>query len=503
MNHSNKFPFSWEKGTVVALCMVVSTLFFTFSGCGSNGSKSSVSDVKDEVAQTVGKKIKILTSSLNLKEMLVEQEDVVFEQDFETENMLINIYPEFQYQQILGFGAAFTETSAYNFSLLSPDVQQKLAEAYFGETGIGYNFCRTQINASDFSLSEYTYVEDGDVELKTFNIDRERMYILPMIKAARKVNPDLWLYASPWSPPAWMKDNKSVVRGGRLLPEFYPTWAKYFALYLGEYQKEGIDFLGVTIQNEPKAVQQWESCIWTGKEEGDFAANYLRPALDEKGFGDTKIIIWDHNKERVMERARESMSVPGADKAIWGVAFHWYSGDHFDNLRMAHELYPDKPLIASENNSRGLRGGDVAACWNDIETYAKETIMNFNNFMAANVDWNLIVNLENGGPFHNTPGGGSSAAVWVDTEKKEFILSPLYYTNGHFSKFIKRGAVRIGSSSYSDAVKAAAFSNPNGDIIIIVLNTTERDATPKIRMNNCTAEFKMPAKSLQTLIIPR
>ena len=453
-------------------------------------------------AQTDGKKVKVFLSSSDQNEMIVEQQDVVFKQDFETENQLINIYPEFQYQKILGFGAAFTETSAYNFSHLDPDVQQKLAEAYFGESGIGYNFCRTHINSADFSIDEYTYVEDSDVDLKTFSIDRERKYILPMIKAARKVNPELWLFASPWSPPAWMKDNKRVIRGGRLLPEYYQTWAKYFSLYLEEYKKEGIDFFAVTIQNEPKAVQGWESCIWTGREEGEFAANYLRPTLDKSGFKETKIMIWDHNKERIMERARESMLVPGAEKAIWGVAFHWYSGDHFDNLRLAHELYPNLPLIATENNSAGVRGGDVAACWNAIEKYAKETIMNFNNFMAANVDWNLIVDLKTGGPFHNTnAGGSSSAAVFVDSDKKEFILGPLYYTNGHFSKFIKRGAIRIGSSSYSDAVKVAAFSNPNDEIIVVVLNTANRDATPMIRLNDCTAEFNMPAKSLQTLII--
>ena len=451
-------------------------------------------------AQTDGKKVKVFLSSANQNEMLVEQQDIVFKQDFVTENLLINIYPEFKYQKVLGFGAAFTETSAYNFSLLSPDLQQKLTELYFGKSGIGLNFCRTHINSCDYGIDEYTYVEDGDVDLKTFSIDRERKDIIPMIKAARKVNPDLWLFASPWSPPAWMKDNKSMIRGGRLLPEYYKTWAKYFSLYLEEYKKEGIDFFGVTVQNEPIAVQTWESCIWTGKEEGEFAVNFLRPTLDENGFGEIKIMVWDHNKERVMERARESMSVPGAEKAIWGVGFHWYSGDHFDNLRMAHELYPDKPLIATENSVGGIIRGDDGN-WVAVERYAKETIMNFNNFMAAAVAWNLIVDLQTGGPLHNRPSGGS-APIFVDANKKDFILGPLYYTKGHFSKFIKRDAVRIGSSTYDDAVKTAAFINPDGEIIVVVLNTSERDVTPKIRLNDCTADLKMPAKSLQTLIIP-
>ena len=448
-------------------------------------------------AQTDGKKVKIFTSSANSKEMLVEQEDIIFKQDFETENLLINIYPEFKYQQTLGFGGAFTETSAYNFSLLKPDLQQKLIEAYFGKSGIGLNFCRTHINSADFALDEYTYVKDGDVGLKTFDIKRDKQYILPMIKAALKVNPDLWLFASPWSPPAWMKDNHSFIGGGRLLPKFYETWARYFSLYLKEYKKEGIDFFGVTVQNEPKAVQTWESCIWTGKEEGEFAVKFLRPTLDKNGFNETKIMVWDHNKERVMERARESMSVSGAENAIWGVGFHWYSGDHFDNLRMTHELYPNKPLIATEFCVGGAIGSEDN--WNDVERYANEMIGNFNNFMAASVDWNLIVDLK-GGPYHDRDSG-VKAQVYVDENKKDFILGPLYYTVGHFSKFIKRDAIRIGCSVYSDAVKAAAFSNPNGEIVVVVLNTTPKDIAPKIRLNDCTATFNMPAKSLQTFII--
>jgi len=449
-------------------------------------------------AQMEGKRVIIYGSSAGEKEMLVKQQEVILKQDLETENLLINVYPEFKYQKVLGFGGAFTETSAYNFSLLSPELQQKLATLYFGKDGIGLNFCRTHIHSCDFALDAYTYVDEGDKDLKTFNIDRDRKYIIPMIKIAQAVNPDLLLFASPWSPPAFMKDNRSMFKGGRLLNEFYPAWAKYFSLYLKEYKKEGINFLAVSVQNEPKAVQTWESCIWTGKEEGDFAANFLRPALDKAGFSKTNIIVWDHNKERVMERARESMSVKGADKAIWGIGFHWYSGDHFDNLRMAHELFPNKPLISSEF----CIGSEIKReKWGEVEQYAKEMIGNFNNFMSATTEWNLIVDLKTGGPYHNRNNGGVKAPVFVDSENREFVLGNLYYTVGHFSKFIKRDAVRIGTSTYNDNVKTTAFQNPNGEIVIVVLNTTEQDFMPKIRINNCTAEFKMPAKSLHTLII--
>ena len=479
--------------------------------CGDNKVTTNT-DSMLLLAQPDGKKVKVFLSAANQNEMLVEQQDIVFKQDLETENQLICIYPEFQYQQILGFGAAFTESSAINYMLLTPAQQQEIIELYFGKSGIRLNFCRTHINACDYSAEEYTYVEDGDIELKTFNIDRERKNIVPMIKAAVKANPDMWLFASPWSPPAWMKDNKIVIQGGRLLPEFYSNWAKYFALYLGAYKKEGIDFFGVTVQNEAKAVQTWESCIWTGKEEGEFATNFLRPALDASGFGEIKIMIWDHNKERVMERARESFSVPGADKAIWGIAHHWYSGDHFDNLRMAHELFPDKPLVASENMTGGSMVG-AENYWNSVERYAKETIMDFNNFTSAIVAWNMILD-QYGRPIHNvrratqpvTPvpaGGGGGAPIVYHTDNKEVEVRSSFYTIGHFSKFIKRGAVRIGSSTYNDTVKAAAFCNPDGELIVVVLNTGERGATAsKIRLNNCTADFNMPAKSLITVVIP-
>ena len=474
-------------------------------------------------AQTDGKKVKVFLSSASQKEMLVAQQDIELKLDWATETPVICIYPEFKYQRMLGFGAAFTQSSAVNFALLSPAKQQEVIELYFGKSGIGLNFCRMHINSCDYSVEDYVYVEDGDVDLKTFSIERERKDVMPMVKAALKTNPDLWLFASPWSPPAWMKDTKRVTQGGRLLPEHYQTWANYFSRYLEEYKKEGVNFFGVTIQNEAKAVQTFESCVWTGREEGLFAANYLRPTLDKNGFGETKIMIWDHNKERVMERARESMTVPGADNAIWGIAHHWYSGDHFDNLRMVHELFPDKPLVSSELHI----GGPVAGAenfWRTAEQYAKEAIMDINNFTSAIVAWNMILN-QNNGPDHNRgrrePASGTrppqqtrtrpvvsaenrnyAAPIIIDTETKEFTVRTVYYTIGHFSKFIKRGAYRIGSSTYNDGVKAAAFSNPDGEIVVVVLNTNERDATPYIRMNNCTASFNMPAKSLQTLIIP-
>ena len=491
-----------QKTLIISALIFFSTILFSCKNQQGNqqGKKIDLS----LLIQPAGKKVKVFLSTANNTEMLVQQEDIVFAQDYETENRLICIYPEFQYQTILGFGAAFTESSAYNFMQLSPDKQQQVTDLYFGKNGIGFNFCRTQINSSDYSIEDYVYVEENDVELKTFSINREKKNIVPMIKMALKANPDMWLFASPWSPPAWMKDNNSVIRGGKLLSEHYQTWANYFSRYLEEYKKEGINFFGVTIQNEAKAVQTWESCVWSGEEEGKFAANYLRPILDKNGFRDIKIMVWDHNKERVMERARASMSVPGADKAIWGIAHHWYSGDHFDNLRMTHELYPNKVLVATENSGGGSIISASTNWWGSVERYAKETIVNFNNYTSAAVAWNLMLDLE-GRPVHNRGTGGSSPILF-DQENKDYIVTSTYYTNGHFSKYIKRGAVRIGSSTYNDGIKTAAFLNPDSEIVVVVLNTNNANERSNpattIRLNNCTADFNLPGKSLVTLIIP-
>ncbi len=448
-------------------------------------------------------KAKVYLSQEGAAKMLAPQQDVSFKKDVETENMVINIFPEVRYQEIIGFGGAFTETSAYNFSKMSEKSKREIIDAYFNpEKGLGYNFCRTHIHSCDFSLDRYTYVEENDKELKTFSVDRDRKYIIPYIKAALETADGLCLFASPWSPPAWMKSNNDICHGGRLLDEYYGTWAKYFAKYLTEYKKEGIEFFGLTVQNEAKAWQTWESCEYTAEEEALFAHKYLKPELEKAGLGDVKIMIWDHNKERVYDRARDSFKVPGAKEDIWGIAFHWYSGDHYTGLDMAHEAFPDKPLVMSEFCLGGARGETAPgphSSWNGVEIYASEIINNFNHYMAASVDWNMIVD-EEGGPFHDRERG-CKAQIVVNPETDSVSIEPTYYSVAHFSKFVKRGAVRIGNSTFSEGVKATAFQNPNGEIVVVVLNCTKDQKDVFLRLNGSTAEVALPGRSLSTYVI--
>jgi glucosylceramidase len=430
---------------------------------------------------------------------------VVFKKDPAAESRVINLYPEVEFQKIIGFGGAFTEASAYQFSRMGAKSKAKIIKAYFDpKEGLGYNFCRTHINSCDFACSRYTYVEDGDKELKTFSIERDRKYILPFIKAAQKAaGKDLLLFASPWSPPPWMKSNGDMCHGGRLLDEYYQTWANYFVRYLQEYKKEGVPFFGVTVQNEAIAVQTWESCLYTAEEEAVFVTRFLKPALKKAGFDDVKVMIWDHNKERVYERARDSFAVPGAKDDIWGVAFHWYSGRHFDALEMTHNAFPDKPLILTEY-CIGEFYGETAryphTSWKGVEIYATELIGDFNHHMAAETIWNLLLD-ETGGPFHDRDGGVSVDIV-VNPEKDEISIEPTYYAIAHFSRFVRRGAVRIGTSCFSDSIDVTAFKNPGGEIVAVVLNHGTEAEKLRLRIEAVTAPVVLPGRSLTTFVIP-
>ena len=233
---------------------------------------------------------------------------------------VVRVRPDETAQRVLGFGGAFTEAAGVTFSGLSEARQQEFLRAYFDEkAGHGYTLCRTHINSCDFSLGNYAYAETpGDTALADFSIDRDRKYLLPLIQRARRVAPrGFRLFASPWSPPAWMKTNGMMNNGGRLKPEYRRTWAQYYARYIQCYEAEGVGIWGLTVQNEPAATQRWDSCIYSAEEERDFVRDHLGPVLHEAGLGDRKIIIWDHNRDGMAERAAVILGDPAAARYVW------------------------------------------------------------------------------------------------------------------------------------------------------------------------------------------
>ena len=246
------------------------------------------------------------------------------------ENDLIIIYPEVTYQEIIGFGGAFTEAAGYCFSKLPLDRQNQFIDDYFSTEGNNYTLCRTHIGSCDFCLDTYSY--SNNESLSDFNIDRDKKFIIPMMKKAFEKNNNIKMVASPWSPPAFMKSNKKLKHGGKLVDKYKNLWAEYLVKYLNAYKAEGINIDYMTIQNEPKAAQLWESCQYTSKEEQELIKNNIVPAFKKNDI-DTKLLIWDHNKERVVYRAKEIFEDPEVKDMVAGIGYHYYSGDYFENIK--------------------------------------------------------------------------------------------------------------------------------------------------------------------------
>lgn len=414
---------------------------------------------------------------------------------------VVNIYPECTYQTIKGFGGAFTEAAGYTLSKLPKEVQNEIMEAYFGEEGLQYNLGRTHINSCDFALNNYAYVEDEtDTEFKTFDISRDCRYIIPMIKKASELaGEELVLMSTPWSPPAFMKTNGEMNHGGKLKEEYAELWAKYIARYIKEYAATGVKVSMISVQNEPMAVQTWDSCIYEAEEELRFVKEYLGPVLEKEGLGDVKLLVWDHNKDILFDRAKTILDDAEAAKYIDGVAFHWYSGDHFEAVALVHEKYPDAELYFTEGCVEYSRFADSNEVYK-AEMYAHDILGNLLAGTNGYMDWNLILD-ELGGPNH--VNNYCAAPVMCDTIAKTMDKRLSYYYIGHFSRYIKRGAVRVATTRFSDKVEAVAFCNPDGKLVTVLLNRTEEDIWMSLRavgVQNGECSFVLKAHSICTVV---
>jgi glucosylceramidase len=404
------------------------------------------------------------------------------------------------FQTIEGFGGALTDASAETFYKLPVEKQKEILQAYFDqEKGIGYSLCRTHINSCDFSSESYAYSEvEGDITLNHFSIQHDKKYRIPLMQAALEMSAgNLKFFASPWSPPAWMKTNNNMLDGGKLKPEYFQSWADYFVKFIHEYQQEGLPMWGVTVQNEPMAVQRWESCVFTAEEERDFVKNYLGPSLVNAEMDHVKIIIWDHNRGPMLQRAEVVYSDPEASKYVWGTGFHWYTGDHFENVKLHNEAYPDKKLLFTEGCVFPFDYGKISD-WNWGERYGESILHDLNNSAAGWVDWNILLD-ETGGPNH--VANFCFAPVIGNTKTGEVIYMNSYYYMGHFSKFIHPGAKRILCSSNNDDLLATAMLNSDGSVATIIMNRTGQDIQFKIWIENRGLVALIPAHAISTIVI--
>ncbi|MBT1702602.1 glycoside hydrolase family 30 protein [Chryseosolibacter indicus] len=426
-----------------------------------------------------------------------------FGQPLETQ-VCVFVDPSKTFQTLIGIGAALTDASAETFAKLNKQTQQEFLTAYYNpEKGIGYTLARTNINSCDFSSGSYTYVSDGDESLKTFSVSHDERYRIPFIKQAiSAAGGSLTMFVSPWSPPAWMKDNNSMLQGGKLLEKYKQSWANYYIKFIKEYESRGIPVWGLSVQNEPMAKQTWESCIYTAEEERDFVKEYLGPTLHKAGMGDKKLIAWDHNRDLIYQRASTIFSDPEAAKYIWGLGFHWYetwtgSAMQFDNLKRVAEAYPDKNLIFTEGCAESFNLNRISN-WALGERYGLSLINDFNSGTVAWTDWNILLD-EKGGPNH--VGNFCFAPVHADTKTGKLIYTNSYYYLGHFSKFIRPGAKRIVSSSNRDKLQTTAFVNTDGKIAVVVMNTSDEKISYRLWIQGQAAETVSLPHSISTMII--
>ena len=442
--------------------------------------------------------------STNLKLTITDSvEFKAFKQPLEVDASIV-VDPSNEFQTFLGIGGALTDAAAETFYKLSESNQNKFLEAYYNqEQGIGYSLGRTIIHSCDFSTESYTYVEEGDSELKTFNIEHDKKYRLPFTKRAiEAAGGKLTMYASPWSPPAFMKSNNDMLKGGKLLPEFYQSWANYYAKFIRAYEAEGIPIWGLTIQNEPMAVQRWESCIYTAEEERDFLKNFLGPTLEKEGLGDKNIIVWDHNRDLLFQRANTILNDPEAAKYVWGTGFHWYEDwkdgvPMFDAVKRVQETYPDKNLIFTEGCNEGynlerLEREDSSLA----ERYGRSMINDFNNGTVAWTDWNILLD-QTGGPNH--VGNLCFAPVHGNTETGDLTFTNSYYYIGHFSKFIRPNAKRIVSVASVNTLLTTAFKNEDGSIAIVVMNQSDATVNYSMTLQSKMAQLSALPHSIQTI----
>jgi len=483
-------------------------LFLLIASCSDakiKNEKKSETLGASSVESYQNKTLEIYTTAKDTDLRLTKTSEKKFKnkvQPLETE-IAVFVNPKKTFQKYLGIGGAITDASSEVFATLNDRQQNKLLQSLYGKEGIGYTIIRTSIHSSDFGLGSHTYIEEGDAELTTFSIEKDKEKRIPFIKRAIALikKEDLVFYASPWSPPAFMKSNKSMLRGGKLLPEFRQAWANYYAKFIKAYEKEGIPVWGLTIQNEPMAVQRWESCIYTAAEERDFLKDYLGPTLEKSGLGDKKIVVWDHNRDLISERANTIFEDPEASKYAWGIGFHWYETwtgglPKYDNLKNINESFPSKKMLFTEGCQESF-ATERLQFWPNAERYGNSMINDFNSGVVGWTDWNILLD-ERGGPNHVQ--NFCFAPIHANTKTGELIYTPTYYYIGHFSKFIKPGALRVSTTTSRTAIESTSFQNINGKIVTVVMNKTALKITYKLIVGDSETLIEIEPRAMQSII---
>lgn len=460
---------------------------------------------QNQASFTSNKTVTVYTTAQNTDYRIAQMGTLRFEpkpQPVETE-ISIFVDPFKTFQSVVGIGGALTDASAETFYKLPKNKQQEILQAYYStDKGIGYTLGRTSIQSCDFSSGSYSYITEGDTELKSFSIKHDEQYRIPFIKQViAATNGKLNLFATPWSPPAFMKTNNNVLHGGHLLPKYRQAWANFYVKFINAYEKEGIPIWGLSVENEPMATQSWESCVYTGDEERDFI-KVLGPTLQKAGYSNKKLMAWDHNRDLVYQRASTVLEDPEAAKYVWGIAYHWYEtwtgGEpQFVNVERVHEAFPNTNIMFTEGCVERFDYSKITD-WALGERYGRSLVNDFNAGTTGWTDWNILLD-EKGGPNH--VGNFCYAPIIADTKTGELHYTNSYYYLGHFSKFVRPGAKRIISSSSRSGLQTTAFINTDGKIAVVVLNLSDKKIDYNLSIaGNAAAASSLP-HSISTLVI--
>ncbi|HZV60091.1 MAG TPA: glycoside hydrolase family 30 protein [Candidatus Eremiobacteraceae bacterium] len=394
-----------------------------------------------------------------------------------------------RYQKILGFGAAFTDASCFVFSGMDPAARQKLFVDLFSPQQMNLSFGRCCVGASDYSREVYSLDDTpGDVSLEHFSIAHDEQYILPMLREARHVNPDLFLLASPWSPPGWMKTYGSML-GGWMSGKYLAPYAEYLARFLADYKKAGVKVNAVTTQNEVETDQdgRMPACYWTPEMEQDFIRDHLGPVLRKKGI-DTEIWLLDHNYN-LWKRVDWQLRDAELARYVSAIAWHGYVGS-VDMMSRLHELHPQLPFYWTEGGP-DITDPNYAKNW----TYWAGTFTGIlRNWCGAIIGWNLILDeygKPNIGPF---PCGG----LVTLRGDGQIVQSGQYWAMRHFSQHVQRGAVRLASHSDASELNHVAFGNPDGSSVVVLTNTGE-ERLVNLQVANQIAQVRVPRNGIVTV----
>jgi glucosylceramidase len=501
---------------------------------------------------------------------------------------VITVHPDQIKQTIYGIGSSFTESSAFVLAHLPPQQRREVMRNAFGAAGANFSLTRTHIGSCDFTVAgKYSYADEPrtlgtGVDPQAFSIApdtagfdpavypgiKDADYdLLPMIQEALAIKrsqrtADLRIVASAWTAPPWMKDiedwyvpmspeNNWQGTGGALKPEHYPTYADYLAKYLAAYERRGVPIWGLTPVNEPHGNSgQWESMHFSPASQNEFIKRYLGPRLQASVHPDTRILIYDQNRDGLEEWTDTILGDAETAEYVYGVAVHWYSSTfkvHEETFERVHAKFPDYPIFHTEGCIDDL-GKDApdgiadpvrfkesgwfkndAFWWNanatdwaytapwaspsvadhpiytPVHRYARNIIVSLDHWVAGWIDWNLVLD-RRGGPNH--VGNFCGAPIMIDTATGEVYYTPIYYVLAQFSRTIRPGdravqTARTLAGLDADALHACATINDDGLISVQMLNTTKQPITCSLQIADRYADLTVPANSVQTVRVQR